>query len=104
MSIRYCGALRIKVTVLSPIASVRNAADYKCVIAPYPENEDLYSCTQYVSASIASKHALDAPEAIDAAAHAALSFAADDGWPIEVYAETNDSGWEIRRKAFSKAG
>ena len=42
--------------------------------------------------------AVDSPESFDAAARAALAFAADLNWPVDDYAEFNDKGEYVIRR------
>jgi hypothetical protein len=74
------------------------------------ERERQYACRlaipggrsgyQVVGEPAVLEHAVDAPEAIDAAAHAALSFAAEDFHTrsdVEDHAAMTDEGWHIGR-------
>lgn len=52
--------------------------------------------TIYVQPPAYLKNAVDSKEGYDTAAHAALSFAADEGMDLENYADMTDSGWAIQ--------
>lgn len=109
-SIRYCGSLRIRVTYVEPRGEMYSDGTlrdvngtYRCNITPYTENTDII--TVYVGAPAFLSHDVDSSEAFDAAASAALAFAADGGWPVDAYAEFNafsyegESTYVISRKA-----
>lgn len=74
----------------------------------YNERERQYACRlavpgessvfQVVGEPAILEVAVDAPEAFDSAAHAALSFADDERrWGIEEHAAFGESGWHIGR-------
>ena len=70
--------------------------EYACRLA-FPGDRSAY---QVVGEPAVLEHAIDAPEALDAAAHAALSFAAEEpvgGSEVEQHAAMTDSGWHIGR-------
>jgi hypothetical protein len=85
---RYCGGLTLRLTYRD------RENDYRCFIAAPGA-----WTTIYVGSPAVLRHAVDSPEAFDDAAHAALSFAADEGREfVERLAAYTDSGWDIRRK------
>lgn len=99
-TLRYSGLARIRVTYVN--AFPRGA--YRCFITVNPEcaprvSEALSGARIFVGEPACLCRAVDSPEAFDEAAHAALSFALDEGWPVESYAATNveGSGWHIAR-------
>lgn len=83
---RYCG--RVKILVL------------------YTENEQ-YRCTfvvngrrvgtEVVKAPASATYAVDSPQAYDDVAHAALSFAVEEGTIDESDCDFNDRGFRVRR-------
>jgi hypothetical protein len=94
MATRYCGFLRIEVVYQD--ATTTRPDRYRCVIKCLSEDNPI-DATVYVGTPRYNKLALDSAEAIDNAAHAALSFADNDGWPIPEYAEDSACGWVITR-------
>lgn len=93
---RYCGELRIRVTLLDPDWTppvYRTTYEYRCAIsAPGTDR-----CTIYVKAPAHLTAAVDSPEAFDNTARTALAFAADEGHDIGDHADFSDTGYAIRR-------
>jgi hypothetical protein len=73
--------------------------EYRCRIVPNRTVDVDMAAVIHVGAPAILEHAVDSAEAFDGAAHAALSFASADGWPVDTYAAYDDtiSGWLIRR-------
>jgi hypothetical protein len=86
MARRTCGAIRIHVTYIDACGAWR----------VHLSEAGRHLSTQWVSPPPYSPESVDSPQAYDAAAHAALSFAADDGVDLD-NACPSDSGWEITR-------
>jgi hypothetical protein len=55
--------------------------------------------TYHVGARAISPIVVDSPEAFDAAALTALSYASSDGWPVDAHASADESGWLVSRSA-----
>jgi len=84
MTYRYCGDVTIRVEW------VDSESKYKARIGAY---------LVWIGPAPADTLAVDCPEAYDRAAHAALSFAMDDGEDVEGVEFADDlEGWLIRRK------
>jgi hypothetical protein len=94
-AIRYSGALRIRITFVG-----KSPPEYRCHIS-CPSTPGQLPCRIYVHPNEAKMHAVDSPEAFDAVAKAALSFALDEHWPITEYAASDGDGWIISRSAKS---
>ena len=94
-ALRYCGAVRIRVTYLELRQADTRAPNgsYRCHITCGAD-----SVTQYVGAPLCLSGAVDSPEAFDSAAHAALSFTEVAASWITENADYTDQGWAIRRK------
>lgn len=94
---RWSGELRIRVRYDDRGVSDRflNGRYHCSVSRPATKGAEVYRVI--VGAPAFLTHAVDSPEAFDAAAHAALSFASDAGFPVETYAATNEHGWHIGR-------
>lgn len=101
---RYSGDLRIRVAYIDAkpgdVYSDGTLRDrngkYRCHIRPIGNR--FVHTTVYVGAPAVLSHAVDSPEAFDSAAHAALSFALNDGWPVEAHAAwVDNAGWHIGR-------
>jgi hypothetical protein len=95
-TMRYSGEIRIRVTYLEPWGAGTTRArrlsngEYCCRLNVIGGSDATY----YVTASMTPP---THPKAFDEAARSALAFAADDGWPVEAHAATNDAGWHIGR-------
>jgi hypothetical protein len=86
--------------------ATRYSGDIKISIV-YSDEEQEYACrleadgerTEYTTVGEPKilEHAVDSPEALDTAAHAALSFALDDQRDIMDKAASTDSGWHVGR-------
>lgn len=94
-AIRYSGALRIRVTYTEDWT--KGPAEYRCHIS-CPSVRGRAPVTIYVHPKTFETHARDSSVAFDEIAHAALTFAANEGWPIESYAQGDTGGWAIQRK------
>lgn len=87
MATRYCGSARVS------LKFVDATNQYRAVVSNRGERK-----TVYVGVPPASRLAVDSPEAFDQAAHAALSFAADEGLdPNGCELHPSGSGWLVRR-------
>jgi hypothetical protein len=106
-TMRYSGSLSIRITYLEPWGagtpapagrSTRINGEYRCFIRSIDKNAQ--GVTIHVGAPAVLSHAVDSPEAFDDAAHAALSLALAEGWPVAECALTkaDGSGWAITRK------
>jgi hypothetical protein len=102
-TMRYSGEIRIRVTYLEPYLagdkcpagrSTMSNGEYRCFLRGPTD----MGTTIHVGAPAFLTHAVDSPEAFDAAARVALSFAHNDGWPVEAHAPWVDgAAWHIGR-------
>ncbi len=87
MATRTCGKVKIQCTY-------RDASDdYRCVLSVGGKKRGV----QYVGAPAHKTMPVDSPKAYSAAAHAALSFATDEGMVDAGECEHTDSGFRLRR-------
>ena len=91
---RYSGDLRIRAVLQNYFGSI----NYRCYIRPRGAPGAAMGVTIYVGLPAHLDRAVDAPETIDGIARAALSFAAAEGWPVDTYAASNDTGYLVTRK------
>ena len=91
MAVRYTGSLVIRV--------VWNDRYYNASVSR--KGRSLWFGV--VGAPKSSRIASDSPDAYDAAAHAALSFAHDEGAPVGNYGDWTNHGWAISRKPPTRA-
>lgn len=120
-AMRYSGELRIRVTYLEPWGagtpapagrSTRPHGEYRCYISvgsvgvgsggnSWIKRDGKKACGAkiIVGAPAVLSHAVDSPEAFDNAAATALSFAHDEGWPVESHAayDAELTDWHIGR-------
>lgn len=80
MAIRYSGATKI-ICKLVPAPHMPHGEQYRCTISRDGKRVGV----QFVGIPAHLTHAIDSPKAYDAAAHAALSFALDEGMIDERY-------------------
>jgi hypothetical protein len=102
-TMRYSGEIRIRITYLEPYLagdgapagrSTMSNGEYRCFL----REPDGMGTTIHVGAPAFLTHAVDSPEAFDAVARAALSFAHNAGWPVEAHAPWVDgAAWHIGR-------
>ena len=93
MATRYCGLLTLRL-------SYRDASnDYRVCIA----TNGYHLATVYVDSPAYLIHAVDSPEAFDAAARAALAFAADDGTDL-TGCDTDERGYAVTRPPRDERG
>jgi hypothetical protein len=97
-TLRYSGEIRIRVTYLDPLWSGNGS--YRC----YLRGPGGMATTVIVNAPAFPAHALDAPEAFDDAARAAISCANDDDereglacYEWGALAATTANGWHVGR-------
>lgn len=101
---RYSGELKITLTYRDPPKGMYPNGDYRATIT-WPWRHGLPSrgpksrITVYVGAPKHLRHAVDSPDAFDEAAHAAISFAAEEVPEIENHASmsSTDATWMIAR-------
>jgi hypothetical protein len=92
-TMRYSGEIRIRITYIDH-AQGGAVGYYRCFLRGPTD----VGTTIHAGAPPFLTYAVDSPEAFDAAARAALSFAHNDGWPVEAHAPWVDStGWHIGR-------
>jgi hypothetical protein len=71
-------------------------AVYRVSIKPKSgTRHDFKPVVQWICPPRSLSHAIDSAAEFSDAARAALSFAADEGHPVEQYAATTDSGWHV---------
>lgn len=87
MAMRRSGQVKITCTLN------RRSDSYRCRVKT-PEAQK----TVVVRAPASLRQAVDSPVAFDQAAHAALSFADDEGFDVASYADMGSSGWKISRR------
>jgi hypothetical protein len=104
-TMRYSGEIRIRITYLEPWAAGTPApagrstyvnGEYRCFLSVVGGSD----VTIHVGAPNVLSRAVDSPKAFDEVAQAALSFAFDDGWPVEAHAAVDGDdyvGWHIGR-------
>ncbi|MBL8605131.1 MAG: hypothetical protein JNK72_24590 [Myxococcales bacterium] len=73
------------------------SSQYKATISRKAGQKTESVWSGYVRTPAILTHAVDAPEAYDDAARAALSFADNEGADIGAYADYTDGGWLISR-------
>jgi hypothetical protein len=95
---RYSGEVRIELTLV-PAPNMPHGEQYRCDISL----RGVRLGTQYVGIPAHLEHAIDSPEAFDAAARAALSFAVDEeergerDWRgFADHCELGPDGWIVR--------
>lgn len=106
-TMRYSGEIRIRITYLEPWGagtpapagrSTHRNGEYRCFLNVVGGSNAVY----HVGTPDVLSLAVDAPAAFDAVAHAALSFANEDGWPVEAHAASSIEGevfacWHVGR-------
>lgn len=101
MATRYSGDLTITLTYRDPHAELFDMypnGDYRATISwPSRARGGKHRRTIYVGAPKYLRQAVDSPEAYDSAAHAAISFAAEEESEIGERAAIGTDGWLISR-------
>ena len=104
---RYSGQLRIRVTYQDPRGG-QLRGQYRCTVTHVPtvsldRRSTPEKTTVYVGENLqhGSGIGIDSPIMIDEVAHAALSFADDEGFPASELAASKEdgSGWHVGRSA-----
>lgn len=94
MAIRKCGRVKIQCKLV-PAPSMPHGEQYKCILSIGGRHKS----TQYVGIPRHLSHAIDSAQAYSAAAHAAISFAMQEGILDEADVEFTESGYQIKPAA-----
>lgn len=95
---RYSGSIVIRVTYLDYAHTGRLDGEYRCFLR---RADGKARTTIYVGVPASTKLPVDSPEAFDAAARAAISFAHNEFGDWGDWAEWQDNaGWIIWRQAY----
>lgn len=93
MATRYSGGVKVACKLVAA-PNMPHGEQYRCVLS----NDAGKIGVQYVGLPAHLTHAIDSPAAYDAAAHAAISFALDEGMISERDVLVGESGHHIHRK------
>jgi hypothetical protein len=92
----YSGSLTVRVLVLETGRSHGCLSQYVNRVEIRPRGlRNATVVVQYVCPPASMSLPVDTTRSMREAAHAALSFASDEGHPIEEYAASTDSGWHL---------
>lgn len=92
MATRYCGEVKINIKLVE--TTLIPSEMYKCSLSVKGKSRGV----EYVGVPAYLTHAIDSPKAYDDAAHAAISFALDEGKVTENDCWFTPSGNDIRRR------
>ena len=92
MATRKCGRVTIRCSLV-PAPGMPHGEQYKCVLSV----GGVVRSTQYVGLPAHLSHAIDSPRAYSDAAHAAVTFALDEGKLSDSDVDFTDSGYRLQR-------